>query len=252
MTANGPPFGFAIRRNGSCLRDIGECDTDAGKDPVTSQHFFRCCPTGATCSDANTGLCCPDEEDCRQEVSNPAHCANETWDLYRNYDGGHFCCEQGQYGFNRTQGGVGCGTEQELMIESRTSLSPVSLGATPTPSSSPISSSSPTSSNSPTSSSSPASSSSSSSNAGAIAGGVVGGVAGLAIIVALLWYFMRRRPQKQQPQAQTPVTGAAMLQHESFQPPGIPSELDGNASVSELPSHKENTLHELPESAKSR
>jgi hypothetical protein len=128
MTANGPPFGFAIRRNGSCLRDIGECDTDAGKDPVTSQHFFRCCPTGATCSDANTGLCCPDEEDCRQEVSNPAHCANETWDLYRNYDGGHFCCEQGQYGFNRTQGGVGCGTEQELMIESRTSLSPVSLG----------------------------------------------------------------------------------------------------------------------------
>jgi hypothetical protein len=53
---------------------------------------------------------------------------NETWDLYRNYDGGHFCCEQGQYGFNRTQGGVGCGTEQELMIESRTSLSPVSLG----------------------------------------------------------------------------------------------------------------------------
>ncbi|KAJ5250673.1 hypothetical protein N7489_001083 [Penicillium chrysogenum] len=227
MTANGPPFGFAIRRNGSCLRDIGECDTDAGKDPVTSQHFFRCCPTGATCSDANTGLCCPDEEDCRQEVSNPAHCANETWDLYRNYDGGHFCCEQGQYGFNRTQGGVGRdpNTEQLPDIEQLTDFKQL-------PNIEQFSGID--------------------SNAGAIAGGVVGGVAGLAIIVALLWYFMRRRPQKQQPQAQTPVTGAAMLQHESFQPPGIPSELDGNASVSELPSHKENTLHELPESAKSR
>ncbi|KAJ5841258.1 hypothetical protein N7534_011088 [Penicillium rubens] len=227
MTANGPPFGFAIRRNGSCLRDIGECDTDAGKDPVTSQHFFRCCPTGATCSDANTGLCCPDEEDCRQEVSNPAHCANETWDLYRNYDGGHFCCEQGQYGFNRTQGGVGRdpNTEQLPDIEQLTDFKQL-------PNIEQFSGID--------------------SNAGAIAGGVVGGVAGLAIIVALLWYFMRRRPLKQQPQAQTPVTGAAMLQHESFQPPGIPSELDGNASVSELPSHKENTLHELPESAKSR
>ena len=40
MTDNGTPFGFAIRRNGSCLRDIGECTTDAGE-------FVRCCPTGA-------------------------------------------------------------------------------------------------------------------------------------------------------------------------------------------------------------
>ncbi|KAJ5402979.1 uncharacterized protein N7487_008875 [Penicillium crustosum] len=264
MDDYGPPFGFAVRRIGLCLR--GECQTDAGSDPITSQPLSRCCPTSNTCNDQNTGICCPDKGDCRQEISSPEHCANATWDLYRNYDGGHFCCEQDQYGFNRTGGGVGCGTKQDLEEESRTSVSLVSLGTTPTPSSSVISSSSltptsstastssTTSSNSPMSSSSPASSSSptpssSSSNTGAIAGGVVGGVAGLAIILALLWYFMRRRPQKQSPQAQMPVTESSMLQHESLQSPGVPSELDGRGSVPELPSYKD-TVHELPESGK--
>ncbi|OQD95679.1 hypothetical protein PENSOL_c019G07614 [Penicillium solitum] len=267
MGKYGPPFGFAVRRNGSCLR--GECQTNAGKDPITSEQLYRCCPTNDTCTNSNTGMCCPDEGDCKKEISNPEHCADATWDLYRNYDGGFFCCEQDQYGYNKTQGGVGCGTKKDLEEESRTSVSLVSLGTTPTPSSSVISSSSPTStstttsSSSPTSSGSPTSSSSSGSNTGAIAGGVVGGVAGLAIILALLWYFMRRRPQKQSPQAQMPMTEssmlqheslqspASMLQHESLQSPGVLSELDGRGSVSELPSYKD-TLHELPESGKSR
>ncbi|OQD67576.1 hypothetical protein PENPOL_c003G00099 [Penicillium polonicum] len=251
MDDYGPPFGFAVRRNSICPR--GECQTDAGKDPITSQPLYRCCPTNDTCSDQNTGMCCPDKKPCKQEISKPAHCANATWDLYRNYDGGFFCCDQGQYGFNRTEGGVACGTKQDLEEESRTLVSLVSLGTTPTPtpSSSVISSSSPTSSGSTTSSSAPTSSSSSSSNTGAIAGGVVGGVAGLAIILALFWYFMRRRPQKQSPQPQMPITEASMLQHEPLQPPGTLSELDGRGSVSELPTHKD-TFHELPESGKGR
>ncbi|CAI7675638.1 unnamed protein product [Penicillium palitans] len=265
MDEYGPPFGFAIRRNGNCL--AGECKTSAGKDPITSQLLFRCCPTD-TCSNGNTGMCCPEGGDCRQKISNPEHCADATWDLYRNYDGGYFCCEQDQYGFNRTDGSVGCGTKEDLEEEGRTSVSLVPLG-TPTPSSSVISSSSPTSTSSTTSNSSttsstspisnssttssdsPTSGSSSSSNAGAIAGGVVGGVAGLAIILALFWYFMRRRPQKQSPQAQMPVTESSMLQHESLQSPGVLSELDGRGSVAELPSYKD-TVHEMPGSGKGR
>lgn len=34
-------------------------------------------------------------------------------------------------------------------------------------------------------------------NVGAIAGGVVGGVAGLTLILAALWFYMRRRKQKE-------------------------------------------------------
>ncbi|KAJ5960043.1 uncharacterized protein N7479_007193 [Penicillium vulpinum] len=231
MTHNG----YAVRRAGGCLRQLGECSTSAGSDPVSSLLLFRCCPINTVCNDKYTGICCSSEEDCRPKI-NPAQCANATWNLYQNYDGGYFCCDQNQYGFNRTQGGVGCGTEKELQDASRTS---------------PTSSSSTKSSNLSTSSSSPTSSSSSSSNTGAIAGGVVGGVAGLAIIVALLWYFMRRRPQKQ-PLAEVPVTEASMLQHNSLQSPGILGELDGQTSVSELPSHKGDTLHELPESGNNR
>ena len=126
MDDYGPPFGFAVRRNSICPR--GECQTDAGKDPITSQPLYRCCPTNDTCSDQNTGMCCPDKKPCKQEISKPAHCANATWDLYRNYDGGFFCCDQGQYGFNRTEGGVACGTKQDLEEESRTLVSLVSLG----------------------------------------------------------------------------------------------------------------------------
>ncbi|KOS39710.1 hypothetical protein ACN38_g9456 [Penicillium nordicum] len=252
MDEYGPPFGFAIRRNGICRR--GECQTSAGKDPITSQPLSRCCPTNDACNNDNTGICCPDKKDCREEISNAEHCADETWDLYRNYDGGHFCCDQGQYGFNRSEGGVGCGTKQDLDEESRTSVSLVSLGTTPTPSSSRISDSPPTASSSTTPSSFPTSNnsgSSSSSNTGAIAGGVVGGVAGLAIILALFWYFMRRRSQKQSPQAEMPTTEPSMVQSEPLQPPGIPSELDGRGSVSELPTYKD-TFHELPGSAKAR
>lgn len=81
----------------------------------------------------------------------------------------------------------------------------------------------------------------------------MGGVAGLAIIVGLLWFFMRRRTHKQSPPAQLPTNEMSMGQHQS-QPHGVPSELDGHQaveldgqrSVSELPSCKENTLHELP------
>ncbi|KAJ5165462.1 uncharacterized protein N7500_007292 [Penicillium coprophilum] len=273
----GPPSGWAVRRNGSCLPD--ECSTNA------SHGIFRCCPSGSICTNAYTGACCPDKGDCRDTIKNPAHCANETWDLYKNKDGGLFCCEQGESGF-RMSSGVGCAVPGDPTIGGTAWLPILSPGKIqllhtrdklkadmsrreyniqqllntehlpniehsiehsigqllainrlrdieqlPDVDS----------------------------HTGAIAGGVVGGVAGLAIIFALFWFFMRRRSKKQLQQNPAPVTEASMAQYHSVPPSDIrselgspstrPSELEGQASVSELPGHKDETptVHELPE-----
>ncbi|KAJ5177649.1 uncharacterized protein N7500_000348 [Penicillium coprophilum] len=247
----GPPFGFAIRRTGSCLQ--GECNTKASVDPITSKLVSRCCPSGATCSDKNTGRCCRNEdEDCSREISHSPHCANADWRLFRNYNGGYFCCEEQEWGYNMTSGAVGCAANGVAKVDGITPLPPVrySMDSTslssPTSTSSPMTSSSPTSTQPPLSSNPPTTSSSSKLNTGAVAGGVVGGVAGLAIILALLWYFMRRRPQKKLSQAGTPITESSTIKDQSLQPPGIPSELDGRSQLSELPGNKEHTTHELP------
>ena len=83
-------------------------------------------------------------------------------------------------------------------------------------------------------------SSSGSNTAGPIAGGVVGGVAGLAIICALLWYFIRRQSQKHKGM---PVTEAPMVQSSPNQFPTQPNELDGQP-MAELSSNQ--PVHELP------
>lgn len=111
----------------------------------------------------------------------------------------------------------------------------------------------PTSSASVTASSSPSSSSSSSSgdstqnqdkdsshtDTGAIAGGVVGGVAGLAIIVSLIWYFFLRNKRKVNDQpdssrnsktAELPGAAPAELENQERVEIG-----EGNIYASELP-----------------
>jgi len=65
----------------------------------------------------------------------------------------------------------------------------------------------------------------SSSNTGAIAGGVAGGVVVLAIIGAVLFYFMRKRQTTQAPSAEFVVDAAAPLQPQMDQlPPQQPSD----------------------------
>lgn len=123
----GPPYGFAIRRLGSCLP--GECQTDAGIDPRTRKKSSRCCPSGANCNDDNTGLCCRDKN-CTEEISNPAHCANATWSLFENYGGGYFCCEREEWGYNRSSGGVGCAPKGVAKADGTTPLAQISLGKT--------------------------------------------------------------------------------------------------------------------------
>ncbi|KAJ5512284.1 hypothetical protein N7463_001836 [Penicillium fimorum] len=242
--SSGPPYGFAIRRKTNCLAGEGRTIASAG--------FVRCCPSGSAFNDANTGMCCPSEEDCRSEISNPPHCADEAWLLFENEGGGYFCCEDNLVGFHMKTG-VGCAEKDDPKYPDVHSA---------TSSSSTMSSNSITSTSSATSNSSPTTStSSSSSNTGAIAGGVVGGVAGLAIILVLLWYFMRRRRQKQPHRDPTPVTEAAMRQYQPVQtsqhpseldsPSTKPSELEDQVYVPELPNYKNNPLvHELPENSR--
>lgn len=78
---------------------------------------------------------------------------------------------------------------------------------------------------------------------------MVGGVAGLAIILVLLWYFMRRRSQKQPPQEGTPTTEASVIQSGPVLSSDKPSELSGQRYVAEL----ENIpVHELLENPRTR
>ena len=51
------------------------------------------------------------------------------------------------------------------------------------------------------------------SNAGAIAGGVVGGIAAISIAAAALFFFLRRRQRQQAPQAATFVVDGPSLPH---------------------------------------
>ncbi|OQE44797.1 hypothetical protein PENCOP_c002G08267 [Penicillium coprophilum] len=157
-----------------------------------------------------------------------------------------------------TSGAVGCAPAGVAKVDGITPLAPVPISlestssSSPTSTNSPMTSSSPTSSqlappsSPPTTSNSPKSGSSSSLNTGAVAGGVVGGVAGLVIILALLWYLMRRRPQKKFSQAGTPITESSTIKDQPLQSPGKLSELGGHSQVSELPGNKEQTTHELP------
>ncbi|KAJ5816524.1 hypothetical protein N7447_008757 [Penicillium robsamsonii] len=82
----------------------------------------------------------------------------------------------------------------------------------------------------------------SSTNTGAIAGGAVGGVAGVAILIALVWFFLRRRNKQRRNESQSmpaPSTNHPQAQeyfsqsHNERQPP---SELDARKQqqVSEL------------------
>ncbi|KAH7092563.1 hypothetical protein FB567DRAFT_240551 [Paraphoma chrysanthemicola] len=182
--------GFAIRRNGSCLADV-EIPCGTTKDP-----FVGCCPNGLICPPDQYNLdCCPPGSDCADIYISPpkAICANATWDLYNN--GGYFCCEKGLQGYNRNNTN-GCsrageaprGVQMLSLLRpgvdaatfSSNSASPTSALATASVSLAPAPS---------TSTSSP----STSTPVAAIAGGVVGGVVGLACLALLTWFLLRRK-----------------------------------------------------------
>ncbi|KAJ5520740.1 hypothetical protein N7463_001193 [Penicillium fimorum] len=253
MTSLGPPFGFASRRLGSCAQGEISC-VPTWNLTATSGTFYRCCPGKSFCGRDSSGVCCPGEgQDCTEHLINPAHCADQNWDLFQNPNGheGRFCCEKGKAGFNRPENGVGCANEENI-TKNDTILSVINPpGKTQTfisyfPGNC-----------AKRLACTPCVASTSTPNVGAITGGVVGGVAGLAIILALFWYFIRRS-QKQQPlPAKSAYTEVSIIQSGPTQLSGEPSELDGHpykpneldgqAYIRELESKP---TYELPDNSK--
>ncbi|KAJ5468766.1 hypothetical protein N7475_006518 [Penicillium sp. IBT 31633x] len=252
------PYGLSVRRNGSCLSTEEECGE-------TWAPFHACCPLGTKCpSGQNNVKCCPSNADCSERVDN-THCANSTANVYKA--NGWFCCPEGTEAFQRPNGWVGC-TDDISTLDKNMSLLAIRYAAstsTPLPSSTMVSTTTSATSASATSTGqdSPtadaANTSSSSSNTGAIAGGVVGGVAGLAILAGLIWFLLRRRktarnnigvPTDPSPLMSTvggssgpvsEVAGSSVVEYYSKLPTG-----SDPRSPAELASQQENTVHEMP------
>ncbi|KJK65664.1 hypothetical protein P875_00010084 [Aspergillus parasiticus SU-1] len=221
-------FGWALRKNGSCLAS----EVDCGE---TVAPYRVCCPGGSFCPHAENVACCPSKAYCTAALNGQPRCANSTWDLYIN--GNYYCCEQGTIAYAKDGGSNGCGNPGYKLQAGETSLSIISAAQT---TSSTTAVSSPTSSSAPTSTTTQPNHSPSHTNTGAIAGGVVGGVASAAIIIGLAWFFIRRSRRLQRP----PSEPAAQMVASGDYYPVPPAELDGNR-VSELPGDN-NAVAELP------
>lgn len=110
-------FGWALRKNGSCLAS----EIDCGE---TVAPYRVCCPNGSFCPQAKNVACCPSKEYCTDALNGQPHCANSTWDLYIN--GGYFCCEQGTIAYAKDGGSNGCGKPGYKLQVGETPLSLIS------------------------------------------------------------------------------------------------------------------------------
>ncbi|KAI1646967.1 uncharacterized protein F4817DRAFT_338956 [Daldinia loculata] len=174
--------GWAIRRNGSC---VGEVDCGVTRDP-----FHACCPSSTECPSQYNVACCPFGKNCTAAAVETPKCANGSWVMFDN--AGFFCCEKGYIGYNY-RGTDGCSKSGASLPDGALPLAEISQAS--------FSSSSTTSTTTPTATPAPDSQSnsdsdSSSNNAipvGAIIGGVLGGVAFLALVILCLWFVRRRK-----------------------------------------------------------
>ncbi|EAW07103.1 uncharacterized protein ACLA_018070 [Aspergillus clavatus NRRL 1] len=230
--------GYAVRRNSPCLEGEFSCGS------TWSKSWYACCPHGSVCPGAETNydnqICCPSMMNCTAYIDNPPVCADKTWDLY-DHDGA-FCCEQGQKGFRvRDTVWVGCLGNDTAADPKYIGLTPISKGAaltTSTPKPSLSVSSTKTTSTSAATTTATSEPETSESHTGAIAGGVVGGIAGLAAIVVLLFFLLRRRRKHQPPAVTQPELEHMYTQHD-FQPQELPTK----SLPIQLGSHE---CHELP------
>ncbi|KAA8652746.1 uncharacterized protein ATNIH1004_001651 [Aspergillus tanneri] len=246
MASEARPFGWALRKNGSCLAHL---EVDCG---ITVNPFRVCCPSGSFCLHDKNVACCPSEPKCHGALEAKPFCANSTWDLY--YNGGYFCCEQGATAFAKEGGGSdGCAIpgyhlqsgEQKVPIIASASGN-LCLTASSSTIPTPTSTSTPTFHSSGTDAPTQATSKSSNTSTGAIAGGVVGGVVGAAIIAGLLWFLIRRSRRKQQtPKFQTQLKPMQLWQ-QPWQHYQTRPELDSNRVVELENSRSSQPQVELP------
>ncbi|KAI1204069.1 uncharacterized protein F4807DRAFT_449062 [Annulohypoxylon truncatum] len=84
--------GWAIRRNGSCLLTQ---EVDCG---MTVAPFHACCPSSTECPTQYSIACCQSGNNCTEAIVESPRCANSSWIMYDNE--GYFCCDPGYVGYN--------------------------------------------------------------------------------------------------------------------------------------------------------
>ncbi|KAK8018964.1 hypothetical protein PG991_008154 [Apiospora marii] len=190
----------------------------------------RCCPSGYVC--AGVGLqggswCCKEGEDCLAQAREFPRCPNQQWTLWGGntgtVDDGAWCCQPGFNGYYKGKaggvGGVGCTDAGVNTLPSDTYFAKTvstsqCVTSTPAPSSSSTSSSPATATpTSPVADGQNADGSSSEDNeglgSGAIAGIVVGCVAGIALIAGIIGFLMWRRRKSRAAAAQELPLGSS-------------------------------------------
>ncbi|KAL2826288.1 hypothetical protein BDW59DRAFT_171925 [Aspergillus cavernicola] len=224
MTSYDHPYGYALRRNGTCLTHEDSCGN-------TWSTWNVCCPEDTHCVGGQ--VCCPTDSDCSAPIDSDPHCADLSWDLYPEY----FCCLKGTTGFSTSnlvyngirQGGVGC-ADRYPSGESNTVLVPVQYGHTTTTTPSTTTTTNALKSDIATPVSISETEPSSSINTGLIVGGIVSGVIGLALGLALKTMVMN--PGENEP---------ANKHGELYK-----AELDTNSTRAELDVKAARLAHELP------
>ncbi|KAI0555061.1 hypothetical protein F4679DRAFT_149704 [Xylaria curta] len=176
--------GWAIRRNSSCILTQ---EVDCGE---TANGYRACCPSSTTCPNQYNVACCPANTNCTAAIVETPSCANNSWIMFDN--AGYFCCESGQVGYNLGNTD-GCSRSGKALPANASPLAVVSQMFPSTSTSSTSTSSTPTSAASTSPSPTTSSDTTNSTSGGTIAGAVVGGVAGIAIIAGLVWFFIRKR-----------------------------------------------------------
>ncbi|ELR03149.1 hypothetical protein VC83_08460 [Pseudogymnoascus destructans] len=277
-------FGRATTvRNGYAARETIACRMGEQDCGPTVKPYHACCPRSTECGSPQLNIyCCEPDKDCKPQLTKLPQCANPEHDMY-DFDG-FFCCEQGRKGYGNTKSdGNGCGAPDYELQEFDKWLTIAVSGRAITTSSSKTSTGAPSATNpgntSNTSSASNSSGHSSghasghassttgpssssptapfagapsstdgsagkSSNAGPIAGGVVGGIAALALIAFLVWFLRRRKARSYASAAPPSPSGAYHAQGPEKDVPHTAmgkaaaaqkGEEGGSGGVSELP-----------------
>ncbi|KAI1410170.1 hypothetical protein F5Y13DRAFT_77836 [Hypoxylon sp. FL1857] len=217
--------GWAIRRNGTCLTGSRGNERDCG---ATRAPFHACCPSSTDCPTQYNVACCQSGTNCTSALVDTPRCANASWVMFDN--GGQFCCEQNQVGYN-LGGTNGCSQSGRSIPDGAQPLAAISQSPRPSPTTS--STSTPLSTTSIISTTpSPTPETSNTSIAGPVAGGVVGGIALIAIIAAAIIFIRRKRSRDQSATTYSGLPNVSEKDGTTTAPDRV--EIDGNPRV-ELP-----------------
>ncbi|KAI8680779.1 hypothetical protein NCS56_00483900 [Fusarium sp. Ph1] len=249
--------GFSVRRSNKCGDDTVSCKAGASS---------RCCPQGSWCfytepDKGGNAYCCPENSDCLKDILDYPQCAygNRTiWVGEGREVKQSFCCDAGYRGVIRADGvGAAC-SQGSSMSKGETRASRFEPDATCVDTSTTIASTN----SADTTTSEAAQTTSAESEAdtvtdddssisgGAIAGIVIGSVAGIALIAAAAFWLFRRRAKGQNGEQKAPYSNVEYGEDNAnrYATGGYPpTELDTPQSPPQELAGKEIRREELPE-----